>query len=60
MPVMLAIIVCVLSGFTNIKAADIQSVEVAVLGAIILSLMMPNRHVDLRAPGPIDAMKMKF
>ncbi|USU03398.1 O-antigen ligase family protein (plasmid) [Sphingomonadaceae bacterium OTU29LAMAA1] len=60
MPVFLAVVVCALSGFTNIKLADIQSVEVVVLAAMLLSLLMPHRQVNLRAPGPIDAMKMKF
>ncbi len=60
MPIFLAVIICLLSGFTNIKLADIQSVEVIVLVAIVLSLLLPHRQINLRAPGPIDSMKMKF
>ena len=60
MPVLLAVIMCLLAGFTNIKLADIQAVEVVVAMTLLLGLLLPNRQIQLRAPGPIDAIRMKL
>lgn len=52
----LALLIAMLTGFTDIKVADIQSVEVAVIGALGLSVLNTRARLRLRGPAVVIDM----
>lgn len=52
----LALIITFLAGFTDIKLADVQGVEVAVIGALVLSLLDTRARLRIRGPAVVIGM----
>ncbi len=49
----LAALIAFLSGFTDVRLGDIQSVEIVIVGALALSFLQPQQHARIEGPGII-------
>ncbi|MBJ6123331.1 hypothetical protein [Sphingomonas mollis] len=49
----LAAVIAFLSGFTDLRLGDIQSVEFAIVGALMLSFLQPQQQARIEGPGVI-------
>lgn len=59
-PPLFAVAVAFLSGMTDVKIADIQGVEVVMVGGLALALLQPQRLAHLPASRLLDSLKFKF
>jgi hypothetical protein len=53
MATILAALVAFLSGFTDVRVGDIQTVELVIMGALALSFLMPRQAAQVEGPGLI-------
>lgn len=60
MPFALAVIITFLSGFTDIRLAEIQLVEVAVICALFMAFMSPRQTLSLQGPSIIVGLMPQF
>ncbi|GAA3722773.1 hypothetical protein GCM10022268_33700 [Sphingomonas cynarae] len=55
-----ALAICFLCGFTDVKIADVQIVEVVIIAAFCLSFLVPEKRMVLQGPSVITDFIPKF